>query len=104
MNLNVNERLVALSILPHEGNIATLGILEKLRLSLALTEKEWKDWGVWSDEKTNKTGWKVNGEAEIPIGEKATDIIIKTLKRLNEIEKIPDHGKSLYEKFIPTNE
>jgi len=104
MNMSVLERLVALSILPKEGDYATLKILTNLRLSLSFTEKEIKAWGITTDAETGRTSWKEDVEAEIPIGEKATDIIVDALKKLNREKKLTAEGMSLYEKFIPTTE
>lgn len=104
MNLSVLERLVALSILPKEGDYATLKILTNLRLSLAFTEAEMKAWGIVSDPVTGKTSWQQDEVAEIPIGEKATDIIVDALRQLNREKKLTDQVVSLYDKFIPTTE
>jgi len=104
MNMSVIERLVALGILPKEGDYATLKILTNLRLSLSFTEEETKAWGITSDPETGRTSWQENAEAEIPIGEKATDIIVDALKKLNRDKKLMAEGMSLYEKFIPTTE
>jgi hypothetical protein len=104
MNLNVPERMVALSILPREGSYSTLKILNDLRLSLSFTEEEYKEFGIVNDEEKRQVSWEKNVEIEIPIGEKATDIIVDALKRLNKEERLPENGISLYEKFIPTTE
>ena len=102
MRLNVLERLVALSILPKEGDFATLRILTQMRLSLGFTEEELKVWGITTDLETNQTRWQVNGEEEIPFGEKATDILVEALKQKNSSKSLPLMAMSLYEKFIPS--
>lgn len=104
MNMSVLERLVTLSVLPKEGDYATLKILTNLRLALSLSEEEIKAWGITSDPASGRTEWKDNGEADIPIGEKATDIIVDALKKLDKERKLPANAMSLYEKFIPTTE
>lgn len=104
MNMSVLERLVALSILPKEGDFATLKILTNLRLSLSFTEEEIKKWEITADPKTGRTSWREDAEAEIPVGEKATDIIVGALKKLDREKKLPAEAMSLYEKFIPTTE
>lgn len=100
MNLSVLERVICLSLLPVEGSFATLRILMDLRLSLSFSEDEMKEWSINQD--GIKTIWQVNGEAEIPIGEKATDIIVDALKKRDHEGKLPIEAISLYEKFIPT--
>jgi hypothetical protein len=104
MNLSVLERLVLLKILPKEGDYATLKVLTNLRLSLSFSEDEMKDWGIVGDEATNRTSWRVDGKTDIPIGEKATDIIVDALKRLNREKKLSVDDMTVYEKFIPTTE
>jgi len=104
MNMSVLERLVALSILPKEGDYATLKILTSLRLSLSFTEEEMKAWEITTNPENGRTSWKEDAEVEIPIGEKATDIIVDALKKLNHEKKLMAEGMSLYEKFIPTTE
>ena len=104
MNMSVLERLVALSILPKEGDYATLKILNNLRLSLSFTEEEMKTFGIETDPETGRNSWRDDGEVEIPIGEKATDIIVDALKKRNSEKKLPVEAVGLYEKFIPTTE
>lgn len=101
MNLSVLERLVLLVALPKQGDYATLKILMNLRLSLSFTEEEIKEWGITSDPETG-TSWEKNGEAEIPIGEKATDIIVDAFKKLDREKKLAPEMIDTYEKFIST--
>jgi len=103
MNLSVLERLVVLKVLPKEGDYATLKILTGLRLALSFSEEETKAWAITSDAATGRTEWKENGEADIPIGEKATDIIVAALRKLDREKKLSVQDMSVYEKFIPVN-
>ena len=102
MILNVVERLVLLSILPKEGNYATLKVLRELRLNIGFTEEELKLWQIVSDDELGAIRWGTNGEAEIPIGEKATDIIVDALRKLDQMGKLEEHMFDIYERFIPT--
>ena len=104
MNLSVLDRLVLLKILPREGDYASLKILTNLRLSLAFTEDEIKAWEIKEDPDNQRTLWKVDGVADIPIGERATDIIVDALKKLNREKKLSVEDMTIYEKFIPTTE
>lgn len=104
MKMTVVERLVVLSILPKEGDYSTLKILRDLRMNLGFTEDEFKNWGIANDPESGMINWETNGEAEIPIGEKATDIIGDALKRLNKEQKLGEHMFDVYERFIPTTE
>ena len=104
MNLSVLDRLVVLKVLPKEADYATLKILMNLRLSLSFTEEEIKEWGIVSDLDHNRTGWKTDGMADIPIGEKATDIIVAAFKRLDKEKRLSVEDMDAYEKFVPTTE
>jgi len=104
MNLSVLDRLVLLKNLPKEGDYATLKILTNLRLSLSFAEEETKTWEIVSDPTTGRTTWKTDGVTDIPIGEKATDIIVEALKKLNRDKKLTVEDMGAYEKFIPTTE
>jgi hypothetical protein len=101
MELSLFERLVILSILPGEGSYVTLRILQNLKLALSFTEEEIREWGIVSDKETNQTRWQQNGMADIPIGEKATDIIVEALSKLNKDKKLNEQMLGIYEKFIP---
>jgi hypothetical protein len=103
MNLSVLERIVVLKVLPAEGDYATLKILTNLRMALSFTEEEIKAWDIRSDPTNNRTTWKVEGVADIPIGERATDIIVTALKKLDREKKLSVQDMSVYEKFIPDN-
>jgi hypothetical protein len=103
MNLSVLERIVVLKVLPAEGDYATLKILTNLRMALSFTEEEIKAWDIRSDPSSNRTTWKVEGVADIPIGERATDIIVTALKKLDREKKLSVQDMSVYEKFIPDN-
>jgi hypothetical protein len=102
MILSVEERIVLLSLLPVEGSYATLKILTDLRMSLSFTEEEMKDWGIVNNPGSGQTIWKTNGETEIPIGEKATDIVEAALKKHDAEKSLPIQALDLYEKFITT--
>jgi hypothetical protein len=103
MELSVLERLMAIGALPVEGDYATLKILSQLRLSLSFSEKEYEEFGIKGDAENNRTTWKVDGVAEIPIGEKATDIIVNALKEKNKKKTLHADMMSLYEKFVPSD-
>ncbi len=48
--------------------------------------------------------WDENGEAEIPIGEAATGIIVDSLRDLEKSKTLPIELCEIYERFIPTTE
>ena len=104
MILNVSERLTVLNFLPTEGNLATIKILGELRMNLSYTEEENKEWGIVTDEVNKMIRWEENGEADIPIGETATGIIVDELRKLDKENKLTELILPVYEKFIPTTE
>lgn len=106
MILSVGERVIILSLLPVQGSFATLKILELLRMSLSFAEKELKEWGIEEIAEGDKlrTYWETDGVVEIPIGEKATDIIVDALKKRDRENNLPMQATGVYEKFIQTTE
>jgi len=100
MELKVYERLILLNILPKEGDFTTLKIVRKLREDLSFSEDEHKVLQFEQSEGTVK--WKSEGDIpkDIPIGEKATDVIADVLKKLSKDKKLNDSHFDLYEKFV----
>lgn len=101
MELGVFDRLILLNILPKEGNFTTLKIVRKLREDLSFSEEEHKEL-EFKFEKDGRVQWKQEADKpkEIEIGEKATDIIVDVLKKLNNDKKLKDEHYNLYEKFV----
>lgn len=100
MNLSILERLSVIHALPKEGDYATLKILTDLRMSLSFTEEEMKKWEILTDEE-GRISWSEKAEEiEVPIGEKATDLIVVAFKKLDSDKKLTSDMMSAYEKFI----
>jgi hypothetical protein len=100
MVLGTFDRLILLNILPKEGDFTTLKIVRKLREDLSFTEAEHK--ALQFDQADGNVKWKTEGDIpkEITIGEKATDLIVSTLKKLNTDKKLSEQHFSIYEKFV----
>ena len=100
MQLKLIERFTILQILPKEGNFATLNIIRKLQEALATTEEEFKEFGIVQE--GDQTKWNEKGleEREIKMGEKASDIIVEALEKLDKEKKLTPQHMSLYTKFI----
>lgn len=81
MNLNVEQRLLILGILPVRSNLSVLRIVDDLRHELGFNEEELKQAGI---EQVNGSGIKWDQERDfekdVSIGEKATDVIKAALK------------------------
>lgn len=105
IKLKIPERLSLLGILPKEGDILMLRIINDLQMSLGFSEKELKKFKVkyklaaggmrvtWN-EKVDDKG------KEIDIGAAARTMIIDKLKKLNEQKKLTLNMMPLYEEFM----
>lgn len=98
-NLTIGDRFVILSILPQEGNFATLKIVRKLREMLSLTEVEIKEYNVTQigDQITWDYGEKTT---EMVFGEFTSQMIENSLKNLNDLKKLEDKHYNIYSLFI----
>lgn len=100
----MSERILLLGVLPKEGNFATLKILDELRMNLSYTEDELEKWDIDVNQETQMVSWNEDGETDIPIGEKATGIIVDELRKLDTENKLTNLTMPIYEKFIPITE
>lgn len=100
MLLKLLDRLLLLKALPKEGSYASLKVVQELRLHLALSEDEFKELEV-KEEGGNIT-WNPEKDLgkEIPIGEKATDIIVVALKKRDRDGELTEQEIPVYERFI----
>jgi hypothetical protein len=106
MKLNVVDRITILEILPAEANYVIYRIINNLRDQLSFSEEELKENGIVVKTVGDKTltSWKKNEEKEFTFGERATDIIVDALKKLDEAGKLTARTFLLYEKFIKSEE
>ncbi|KKN62887.1 hypothetical protein LCGC14_0507400 [marine sediment metagenome] len=104
MVLSVLDRVILLTILPKEGNYLTLKILMDLRMTMSFTESEMKQFNLKIDDETGQTTWENAEDVEVPIGEKATDIIIEALGKLDQEGSLNPEMIDTYEKFISPTE
>jgi hypothetical protein len=100
MLLKLIDRLLLLKALPHEGSFATLKIVQDLRTHLALSEEEFKELEV--KEEGGNIAWNPEKDLgkEIPIGEKANDIIVMSLKKRDKDGELTEQEIPVYERFI----
>jgi len=104
MRLLMKDRFVLLNILPPEGDISTIKVVHRLRMELAPTEKELKDYKiqqkegqvVWDDAQEKKIGAQ-----EKKIGAKAYSIIEEAFEKLSKEKKLNEGHLETYEKFSP---
>jgi hypothetical protein len=100
MLLTVSERLVLISILPKEGNYTTLKIVGDLAKDLSFSEEEHANLKFHNAE-DGMLHWTLEYDVpkNVPVGEKAKDIIAECLRNLNNAKKLREDHISLYEKF-----
>ena len=104
MKLLMRDRLVLLNILPAEGDILTIKVVHKLRMELAPSEKELKDYNIkqengqiiWDDAREKKIGAQ-----EKKIGPKAYSIIEEAFEKLSKDKKINEGHLETFMKFSP---
>ena len=105
MKLNLSERFALQKLLfKIEGDFLTIKIINQLRLDLAPSEEEIKEFEIQSED--GKIFWNEKGieEKEIPIGEKADKIIKEALEILDRSKKLTSGYLNIYEKFIINKE
>ena len=107
MKLNVLERLLALSVLPEEGDFVTLKVIRRGKMELSFSEDELKKYKVKNvevetpDGKKQNTQWdsSVEQETEIKLGSKVISLVSEGLEKLNKDKKLKEEHYTLYEKF-----
>jgi hypothetical protein len=103
MELTMMDRFMLLKYLPKEGGFATLKIVQTLKTNLAPSEEEHKDLSIVENQETGNVTWNPEKGAipkEIAIGEKATDIIVMSLKKADKDGALVEQALPVYEKFI----
>ena len=101
MKMNVMERIIALGLLPKEGNFASLKSLRVAKETLSLTPEEVEEFKFKIDE-NGDAHWNQLGREERPINleEFAIEAVKSKLKEMDEDSKLEEMHVSLYEKFV----
>lgn len=116
MKLSVMERLVALRVLPKEGDFVTLNVIRKAQDMLSFTEEEiakYKFKNISMEDGQQQTQWdnSVEQVTDLRLGNKAISVIGEKLEEMNKNAKEKKEPKSqypwlelkhytLYEKFV----
>lgn len=105
MKLSVTERLMLLDILPTEGNIVTLKVVQQARERLGFTDEEISRYKFAESPGADgrmfvRWDQKPDQDVEIPLGETITAMIAERLRKLNADSKLTANHVSLYEKFV----
>lgn len=98
MLLSVADRVGILNILPKEGNVVTLRVIQELQHELSFTEGEIKD--IELEQEGSQVSWKREVNKEVEIGEAAHKIIAGQLRMLDKENKLPMSFMDIYERFV----
>ena len=103
------ERLMALGVLPKEGDYTTLTVIRKAQEMLSFTEEEMAKYnfktvgGTDAEGKpTQQTQWDDKAEqvTDLRLGAKAISLIGEALEKLDKDKKLTPQHMSVYEKFV----
>lgn len=100
MKLSVLERLMALNVLPKEGDYVTLNVIRKAQEMLSFTEEEVKKYGFKQEKE--QTQWDNTAEqiTDLRLGAKAISLIGEELEKLDKDKKLTPQHVSIYDKFV----
>jgi hypothetical protein len=99
MELNVQERLTAVNLLPEKGNFETMKTIEALRSVLYPSEEEIIKFEI--KQESNNIRWNAEGAKPIPFKftKVQKDLLVAALDKLNEKEELTFAQYTLYKKF-----
>jgi hypothetical protein len=100
MKLSVKDRIILLGILPATGDFLTLKIIRKLREELSFSEEETKTLKLCNDGQQVKWDAEADPTKDVAIGEKADELIVSALKKLDEKKELNQDTYGLYEEFV----
>lgn len=110
MKLTISERVSLLNVIPSQGSVIALRILQDLREQLSFTEEELVEYKI-KQERTPEGGMFVTWDEEvakitkeIKIGKVAHGIIVDELKKLDRNQRLHVVQLPLYEKFVDGKE
>lgn len=100
MELSVGERLVLMMVLPPNGDLVTMKIVQKLRGDLGFDEGEIERFGIRNEEgQVLWDGDKAEAK-DIEIGPKAMEVVVRSLRELSEKKQLTLQHLPLCEKFM----
>ena len=101
MKLGIADRINLLNILPAEGNIVTLRIVNDLREALGFSEQEIADAKIQASAEGRVT-WDATAATtkDVKIGDTARDTIKTALKKLDDEKKLTTELIPIWDKFV----
>lgn len=99
MELNVQERLTLVNLLPEKGNFQTMKTIEAARSLLYPSEEEVKKFEV--NQTGNNISWNKEGakSIEIKLTKVQKDMLQATLEKLDEKEELTFAHYAVFKKF-----
>ncbi len=106
MEFSILERLLLRGLLPQQGSILALKTIRKLDEDLLFSAEEIKEFNLQEPEGSQRIVWDPEKAAvkEIEISDVARQVIVKTLKHLDEQEQLTAQHLSLWERFVEAEE
>ena len=99
MTLTIKERFLLLLILPREGNMATLRIVQNLRAALSFSEEDWVALKIVQNDDGFTWDENIPQDTEVELGPRAQIVIQDTLNEMDKAKKLTDSYFSLWDKF-----
>ena len=101
MKLEVFDRINLLNIMPAEGNIVTLRVVNELREALSFSEKELADASIKQDSE-GRIVWNPSAGVvkDVEIGDTAKGIIKAALQKLDDEKKLTPQLVPIWDKFM----
>ena len=102
MKLTIIERIQLQGLLPNEGDIITLRIVNDLKKELSFSEEEIKSGEIMSDPETNQVRWNPEKDTNknVKLGDAALGLITDALKKLDKEKKLTAAHIPLWDKFV----
>ena len=104
MELSVLNRLLLLNLLPKEGNITTLRIVQKLREDLSFSEDEHNILKFEQTDASLKWNSKEPVVKDVNFGPKAQTLVVDALEALSKDNKLTADFLPLYDLFVKEEE
>lgn len=109
MRLTIAERMAILNILPQQGNIATLRILQDLQRKLTFSEEEFMKYKVKHEVKEGNAWieWAPEfdkARVDIPISKVESGIITQALMKLDQNSQLQLGALPLWDYFVENKE
>ena len=102
MKLSFMDRMLLFGILPEKGSLVTLKLVRELREELSPSLDEIKEMEISENPETHRVVWNADKDTgkEININSVTKDMIVKTLKSMDEKEELTAQHLSLCDLFL----